>query len=461
MGIALELFVLLVLGFASLRIGWPLPAALMVGYLCLLSLRVTPISRKTKFPTRFGFWIALFLGICLLMGWGFTSVFDSTLDSEPSGTTYRFFFDGPALAVFWGYILAGLVTLALFAAALIPAAALISRTMFGKYEQYEGHTRDATRSALGIMLGIDQGTWQVKNGKAEVIEKPNGRLARFGGPGKLIVQQGHAIILEKNGKISRVVGSDLTWLQPFEMISMIVPLQTLTERVTVPQVVTKDRVVLDDIEIFVFHMVDPGPEEQQIKDGQFAYNQEILCRDIWSVSGNDWREAVKSIASRAVRDVVGQYNLDQIFPLADANRGALTEELRRCIDKIAHQLGVKIVAVDVGLIRIPAATEARLVDKWTADWDQRVHTVRAETDKLVQLSKATARMETIQAIAEGLRQLLSAGTDPQDLIALRYIEYLEERAAVGPQADETDTLIKLQGIEALRNMNHSGNGRKR
>lgn len=454
MGIALELFVLLALGFASLRIGWPIPAALLVGYLCLLSLRVTPISRKTSFPTRFGFWVALFVGIWLLMGWGYASVFDSALDTEPSGTTYRFFFDGPALAVFWGYILAGVVTLALFAAALIPAAALVSRTMFGKYDQYEGHTRDATLSALGVMLGIDQGTCLVKNGKAEVIEKPKGRLARFGGPGKLIVQEGHAVILEKNGKINRVVGSDLTWLEPFEMISMIVPLQLRTERVLVSEVVTRDRIVLEDVEVFVFHGADPGSENQRIHDGQYVYNPEILREKVWSPSGNDWRDAVKSISSRAVRDVVGRYYLEQLFPLVGDNRAGFLKNLKARIEEITEKIGVQVVVVDVGLLRVPTETRSRLLEQWIAEWDQHVDLKRAETSQKVQGHKTQARVDNIKAVSEGLKQLLGSEADPQDLVALRFIEYLEQRdeGSAPHNGSDTDALLKIQGLQALRSL---------
>ena len=62
-------------------------------------------------------------------------------------------------------------------------------------------------------------------------------------------------------------------------------------------------------------------------------------------------------------------------------------------------MGIEVTAVDIGQIKIPAEAEERLLKRWTAQWDQQIDTTRAETEKVVQVTRATARMETVQAIA--------------------------------------------------------------
>ena len=92
--------------------------------------------------------------------------------------------------------------------------------------------------------------------------------------------------------------------------------------------------------------------------------------------------------------------------------------------------------------------------------DRRISTTRAETAKIVQLSKATSEMETIQAISQGLKHLVGSSPTSQDLIALRYIEYLESTLGNGAASsgDGADALIKLQGLQTLRELG-SGRGR--
>ena len=172
----------------------------------------------------------------------------------------------------------GLIAL-LAAVILIPYGMVAGQQMYSQYEQYKGHEGEAARAAINILLGISGGTWVVSSGQAELKGEQSGSLARFGGPGNLIVQEGHAVILEISGKISRVVGRGIRWLKPFERISMVVPLFLRSEKFTVEKVATRkgvDRRVRDP----GYHKVDPGPAEEQIKDGQFAYTKQKLLDDL-------------------------------------------------------------------------------------------------------------------------------------------------------------------------------------
>ena len=98
-------------------------------------------------------------------------------------------------------------------------------------------------------------------------------------------------------------------LQQFEKVSMVVPLSTRTERITVQDVPTNDQVMIAELEALVFHKADPGPQEDALGDGSYPYSSTILVDKIWGPSGNDWCCAGQSIAETAIRDLVGQYDL--------------------------------------------------------------------------------------------------------------------------------------------------------
>ncbi len=150
----------------------------------------------------------------------------------------------------------------------------------------------------------------------------------------LIVQEGHAVVTEISGKLARVVGRGITWLKPFERISMVAPLQVRSEHIILEQVRTADRVFLDEFEFWAYHKADAGPEEEQVPNGRYPYNPHILVEAIWSPSAGDWRNAVRSVAETVGRDVVGRYRLEQLVAISDQFRADLKIELTEAINKI-------------------------------------------------------------------------------------------------------------------------------
>jgi hypothetical protein len=244
---------------------------------------------------------------------------------------------------------------------------------------------------------------------------------------------------------------------------MVIPLQTRGEHIIVKQVATKDRLLIEEFEFWVFHKVDPGPEEMRIQSGQFAYNRDIILQKIWAMSGDDWSGAVKALSETAARDVVGRYDLEQIVAIANQFRVDFKEALKQQINRVTKDfMGVDVIAVDVGKIKVPEDAEKRLLEKRVAEWDKGIGTTKAETERIVQVTRAMTRMQTIQAISQGLRQLLGQQATPGDLIAMRFIEYLEKKAEMPDATGEDDiaTLLKLQGINSLGAL-RSNRGRRR
>ncbi len=462
MGIAIELFLLFLAFCWAAGIGVPWTLLFVPAYLGLLTLKITPVGRRIKRNRAFMGCLTLFVFVAFGMGALAFRMLSDPVESIASWQLYNFLAGSILLKLFWSTVIGLAVGMEVLAVLLIPMGVMVAHGKYGDFEEYKSHKWQATRTAIYGFLGLSKGTWEVREGKLDVLNQPDGSLVRFGGPGELVVQQGHAVILERNGQVSRIVGCGPTWLQPFERVGMIVPLVTRTEQIVVSQVVTKDRVVIDEIELVVFHKVYSGEEQNQVVNGDMAYDPTILTTKVWSGSGSDWREAVKSISSRMLRDVAGGYTLEEIVPLTDQRRTEFARVLKDKIEEISkNALGVEIRALDFGAITFSNEIRARLLERWLAGWEQDIMATRAETEQHTQLTKAMARMETIKAISQGLKQLVGSGAEPEDIIALRYIDYLEQRAAGGGGFGEDDasTLIKLQGIEALRSLMHSSNGK--
>ena len=442
MRLLIELPLTIALFTLAVKSGWPYTVVFVLGYILAFNFKLPYLSRRAQISTRFLVFLGIFLAFAMT-----ASMIIGRFFFSPNGQAWIeasriwvFLLVTPALKVLWAAVIGfGLIAL-LAAVILIPYGQVAGQQMYSQYEQYKGHEGEAARTAINILLGISGGTWVISGGQAEVRGDPGGALTRFGGPGFLIVQEGHAVVLEVSGRISRVVGRGIWWLKPFERISMVVPLFLRSEKCTVEKVATRDKVLIDEFEVQVYHKADSGPADEQITDGQFAYSKQMLLGKIWSPGGGDWRNAVRSMADTATRDVVGQYKLEDIVPISATFRVDFRQRLIDEMNKVTRdKMGIVTVTVDIGKVKIPDEAENRLLRQWLADRDMQialsekstsVTQAQADSERL-QLSEATradAQTRMMEAINDGFQKVRDSGGNPRDLIAIRFIEALEKMA---------------------------------
>ncbi len=446
-GIIVELIAVFLVFCAALWFGAAWPYLLFPVYLGLLSLKITPVGKKLTVSWVFLLSCAFGLAIALAVGYVAFDLFSTWTVDNPDSSLIQFFLGPAVLRLFWSMALGVMVGLELLALALIPLARLSAQGRLGDLETFQKHKWLGTRTALFGLLGLSQGTLEVREGK--VVAASGNRetgLARFGGPGELIVQQGHAVMLETNGRVTRVVGSGLTYLRPFERVSMVVPLTSLAERVSLSNVMTKDKIILDAFECWVFHKLDPGPEELQVQDGLFCYNEQILREKVWKASGKDWRETIQGISTRCIRHVIGDTSFETILAMSDSEREKFNERLRDRINKLTtRSLGVTIQGVDADAIRIPDAVASQLLAVQMGAWAIKIAENRnaelnekskGEAAYLTTLEGARARAQSrmIQAILDGFENA-KIPPRPDVIRDLRYIEALEKIA------DDTTTKV--------------------
>ena len=439
--VLIEIVVLTGVVCCAVRFGWPWTVVFVIGYILAFAFKLPFLSRRTQVSTRFLVFLAIFLAFAMTASAIIGRFFFSENGQAwiEANRIRTFFLVTPALKMLWAAIVGfGLITI-VATVILLPYGHAVAQNIYSQYEQYKGHEGEAVASAIGALLGINRGTEIVSHGQSELRGDPGGSLACFGGPGVLIVQEGHAVILEISGKVSRVVGRGITWLEPFERISMVVPLFLRRETLTVEKVATRDKVLIEEFEIQVFHKVDPGPPAEQIRDGQFAYTIRKLLDDVWSPSGGDWRHAVCSVAETATRDVVGRFELEEIVPISDTFRTQFREILTYEMNRVtARKMGVLTVTVDIGKIVVPVENEQKLLEKWAAQQQVQI----AEAEKEAELVRAQAYHQNLRALGsveavatEQMLLAISAGVQASlpkalagEAVVLLYSKYLEHRS---------------------------------
>ncbi len=374
----------------------------------------------------------------------------------------QFLLAGDLAPIFWAMFLGLVIAAGIVLAPIYGYSGIAARVL----DQYPGYDpRLAHQAVFSIQLGINKIQQLVLNGEIKPQRPAAGRLAMFGGPGVLIVEDGHAVVLMASGRITRVVGNGITWLKPFERAQMVVWLPVRVEKVVVPDVLTFDKMVLNSFELLVFHRADRGDESG--RSGQYTFDQKVILEKVWSPKGTDWPSVVHSMSETTIRDVVAQFKFEDIVSIAGASRRDLIRELTSKINQQTQRLlGVEVIGCNIGAIAISERTEEALRDKGLAEVIRQTRVITAEGEKEsmarkgegqalalrhLETEKAAIRRELLQQLME---PLLTTGKkplkDPQ--IAQRYIEAVQrliERLEATMVRDDLDAIRYVDALEKI------------
>ncbi|MBI5301665.1 MAG: hypothetical protein HY868_05980 [Chloroflexi bacterium] len=279
-----------------------------------------------------------------------------------------------------------------------PAARLLAGADFDKYT--EEQKEQLYRHIADVQAGINKGTWVVTEGKIELKNVPAGSFAKFGGPGVLIVQEGHVVITERSGRISQILPAGYHQLKPYERPQMVVYLPTRAERVPVADALTQDRMVITKLELLVFHRADRG--EKNGTSGQYKYDSAIILEKIWSPKGGDWRDAVRSISESAARDIIAQYKFQDIVAISGVARRDFLSALVERINRITKSfLGVDVIAADLGAITISAEAKKTLEENGLVEVQSQTKVKQAEAEKKAKIEIGEGEREYLRREGEG------------------------------------------------------------
>jgi predicted nucleotide-binding protein len=242
-------------------------------------------------------------------------------------------------------------------------------------EEYETMSEEeknrVKRNIVDSMVGINKATIAVAGGKIQTHNLPAGNLARFGGTGILIVQEGHAVVLERGGRRSRIVGTGVWHLGIFERINMVIPLSQRTISIEIQNVLTEDRVLIMKIKLLAFTKLDEGDKSHA--NGDFPFDDKVINNLVWSPKLGpvyDWSGAVKSVADTASRDLVARLMLDELVLASGQARDTLRANLKDAINRITKEkLGVVVGSVVIGEIVIPEMAQQKLLERWLIAMD--------------------------------------------------------------------------------------------
>jgi len=181
-----------------------------------------------------------------------------------------------------------------------------------------------------------------------------------------VVQQYEKGVVFLFGKILGEKKPGLRWVWPIIEIIRKVSLRIVTMPIPSQKIITKDNVSIDVAAVAYFKVVD-------------ATKSIIAIQDVYS--------AVNQIAQTTVRNIVGQFRLDEVL----SDTAKINEQISEIIDTHTEPWGVVVTTVEIKDIQLPEGMQRAMAKEAEAEREKRAKIISAEgellaADKLGQAS---------------------------------------------------------------------------
>ena len=188
------------------------------------------------------------------------------------------------------------------------------------------------------------------------------------------------------GKLTGVRGPGLIILIPFFEQMTSVTLRTITMNIPSQRIITKDNVSIDIAAVAYYKIIDPQKSVIAIEDITSAVNQ---------------------ISQTTVRNVVGQFSLDQLL----SQTSTINLQIKNVIDGHTEPWGAEVTAVEIKDITLPDNMQRAMAKEAEAERERRAKIVAAEGEfqaavklgqaaDIIALHPVALQLRTLQTMAE-------------------------------------------------------------
>lgn len=232
-------------------------------------------------------------------------------------------------------------------------------------------------------------------------------LALIALSGLRVVQQYERGVIFVLGRLQGAKGPGLFWIPPLISRMVKVDLRIVTLNVPPQEVITRDNVTVKVTAVVYFYVENPITTVVNVVD---------------------FVQATSQIGQTTLRNVLGQSELDELL----SQRNKINQQLQTIIDEHTERWGVKVTAVEVKDIELPATMQRAMAKQAEAEREKRAKTIHAEGE--------------LQASTQLTQAAAIIGSQPNAL-QLRYLQTLTEIAA-----EKNSTIVFPLPIDVLQPM---------
>ena len=182
-----------------------------------------------------------------------------------------------------------------------------------------------------------------------------------------VVQQYERGVIFVLGRLTGAKGPGLFLVPPFVSRMVKVDLRIVTLTVPPQEVITRDNVTIRVTAVLYFYVTDPIAAVVNVVN----FNQ-----------------ATTQIGQTTLRNVLGQSELDEML----AERKKINGDLQVIIDEQTERWGVKVTAVEIKDVELPATMQRAMAKQAEAEREKRAKVIHAQGELLAstQLAQAAA-----------------------------------------------------------------------
>jgi hypothetical protein len=269
-------------------------------------------------------------------------------------------------------------------------------------------------------------------------KEQDSHLLRVGGPGRVEVAIGCAIVTEINGKYKQTLGAGKHSLVRFERVVAMLDLRLQERTQTDIQAMTRDGIALKTEMTITFRI--KRSDEPPTKANPFPFDKTAARQAAYAqtaLSGgavSDWQAYTLTTAVSKLKDYIASELLDNLFNLEQDTE--LYEAMRRYVLTEANNMlsrnGVTLETARIGQLEV---MEAAVIQQRIRYWQTLRNTAwlltlaegKAEAVGAAELARAEAEATMIEAIVEAIEQARREGRPgtAREIVALRLVESLE------------------------------------
>jgi hypothetical protein len=275
---------------------------------------------------------------------------------------------------------------------------------------------------LGALFGFSETSLKIMGGKRGIKEGEINMLDRVGGPGKLEVEPGNAVVLETLLTPTRILGAGRHHVERGEMIKEIVVLGEYYGKIDDLIATTRDgiEVKVNDLEFrFCFAQVK---QEETLRTLQnpFPFSRQAVSKMVYGRNVNDkgktgsWTDAVQGVIKGIVVEHITNQNLDALLSpggIADHPMYELRNQfgLPQNLDKI-KSAGARLLWINVGNFAVasPEINQQRL-KLWLAkqSGDAKILRAQGEAEKVSSRERGRAESQAVllRSVVQALEEV--------------------------------------------------------
>jgi hypothetical protein len=312
----------------------------------------------------------------------------------------------------------------------------------------------ARRFVRNCLFGLwSFGPWvRITGGTPE--SEPDDPLLRVGGPGHLVIYGDSAVVLQKGGRITSVVGTAVKGkafprLDPLQSVFSVLDLRAIRKKLEVEAMSKEGIPVTCEADVSCRIQPDGVPS----KENPYPTTPEAVFQaSVSSWIGKDGEDASQSSVLQwsdriivhetddGLRSILAKYPLDRLVGLKDPTGADTREQIRNQLQArlkaACRSMGAQVLQVELGDIRPNDKVAQQWVQVWRAEWKRRSSEQRIlgrvkQTEQL-EAVKTRAQISMLAAISDAFEPSVADGKEVTSKLILTRLLMVLSRAPTDP-----------------------------